>query len=282
MIGFTRKVVVSVLAALTLALATAGSAGAKGIRITEKGAPGATVQVFLTTTLGGKHIQLKQQNGKPWDLKIGPNGTGSLDFGSQINVQDPNGNNLTVPSSVVTDFDQYYKGIRIGGGPVPFAPLPQIDPDATTALQGGYLGSGPTFVLNPLTDFLPDGPNYVPMPDFVCDIDGSGTITASDDIYVAVNMSLWEPVAQSFTDGTVVNVVNGVSSALPGYYFSLGPISFDENTGWTSSSPLTGDAISVAEHQLSSTPEPSAWAALAIGGLGLLIVSRRRAKRPGR
>ena len=264
-----------------LSLMAAGPAIA-GFDIKEKGRPGATVQVYLTSNFPGEgHVRWTRPDGTPWPLTIGPSGSATLSFGDTIDIRDQHGNKITIPSRIVTDFEQYTAGIKVGGGPIPgpFSPLsspPQIDPDAVAALQGAYLGPGPTFTLNPMEELLPASPDYLPMPDFLADLDNNGTITAAENIYVAVNMSVWEPVSHSLPFGTTLSVADGVSADLPGYYFSLTPITFSSSLGWTSDAPLTSNVYSVAEHQLNTTPEPSVWGALGIGVFGLCVLAWRR------
>ncbi|HWY22646.1 MAG TPA: PEP-CTERM sorting domain-containing protein [Candidatus Acidoferrum sp.] len=240
-----------------------------GFMIKEVGNPGAVLQIFLTVKLlHHGDVTFEKPDGTPWTLTIGKGGTGTLNFSGNFEVKDKaTGVVMTINASAIDDFQQFLNGIQIVGGPV-------IKTDAQAALEGAFLGSGPTFAFSPLARNLPLFPGSVPCPDFLTDLNGDGIISSKDNIFVAVNLSQWAPVASSFPLDTKFSITNGLSALLPGYYFSVTPITFNPSLGFTSSDPFSGTVFTVAEHDLSSVPEPATWLLFLGGALGAIAVTR--------
>ncbi|MEP6790159.1 MAG: PEP-CTERM sorting domain-containing protein [Ramlibacter sp.] len=119
------------------------------------------------------------------------------------------------------------------------------------------------------------GPDaVVAIPDlYIADSGG-----ARDDVtlYSLVDLAIYLHALPTFTEGESFDIVDGRTAALSGMYFSTDPFTFDPLTGF-SDPPYTGTAIAITEHGFSTTSvsEPTTFALLVAGVLGLLVVRRR-------
>lgn len=203
------------------------------------------VSIFLTIGKGA----FVQGNGQPWVI---PAGT-SKRFSGNLTVSDVNAHPpmpIQIPATSITDYH-----LHVGGVPIPGNFPVTINDTASSNLDGEFLGMSAPFGFLPLALNLPLAPG-LPVDNFLTDLNGDGVISAADDIFVAVNLSQWEPSAFAAALGTAFIVSQGRDSALPGYYFSLDPISIDASSGFVSSQPFSGTAYASGLSRLSSIPEP--------------------------
>ena len=116
------------------------------------------------------------------------------------------------------------------------------------------------------------GANALTVPDF---------IRKDVNLYYGVDLSIWAAAGQLIDDsalGLLVAITNGQSSLFPGFSFSLDPLTSGAG-GWTTSTPFSGAVTLDSYHRLSvvlDVPEPGALALVALAGLALALVGRRR------
>lgn len=156
-------------------------------------------------------------------------------------------------------------------------------------------GSG-TYKLGNIFGALHDsvGNAQVKIPDLFAE---AGALDGNT-LYSLVDLTVYARNIPTFYLGETFSIVDGVTSELPGMWFSANPFEFDPLLGWTSNgSPIlgwgsggarsaaggfSGTATADALHGVHSVPEPSTWALMIIGfgaiGVGCRGARRNRAR----
>ena len=250
--------------AFALSLTSAINADPTGFDVKTEVQQQFNVDIFLSI---GKDFFV-QANGQPWQIPS----NSSMRFSGTLNVSNVN-DHPPVPAMIrATNFTDYH--LHVGGAVVNGNFPVTLNDRASSDLEGGFLGPTGPFNFLPLSNSLPSS-GFVPLNNFLTDINGDGMITDLDNIYVGVNLNQWVPSAFSGVIGSSFTVLNGRVAALPGYYFSFDPVAVDPLIGYTSDKPFTGTVYTAGITQLASVPEPSTFA-MGITILVTLLCLRHR------
>ena len=221
--------------------------------LTEKGPQGSVVVIGWTTVTGA----IATGDGSV----VGPV---TIDAGGSVDFKIPVSINGDLIDDVVQD-------------------LMRPDPGTSTLRIEAFTISGPDLIVTRFTSAIYEtlGASVVRIPDLFADTNGDGVIDDNDHLYAAVNLYPYMAGVGtgSFNLGDSFNIVDGVSSALPGMVFGTAPITLSDTSsdGFDNPDPFTGEGVAGGEHDGTVVPEPAALALLGFGGLGLLA---RRLRRP--
>ncbi|MDH5564655.1 MAG: PEP-CTERM sorting domain-containing protein [Nitrospirota bacterium] len=130
----------------------------------------------------------------------------------------------------------------------------------------------------------------VPIPDFLADINGDGTITSDENIFVGVDANQWfsfdstqMPLFRKMDVGLTCNISSGMAlscedgKGLAGFLFSTQELTIPDLTGFaaTPGSLFSGEVIVVGNHLHAAVPEPSSVLLFGSGLLGMLALKRK-------
>lgn len=242
-----------------------GEVQRRGGRITEKGPPGTKFIVLLTGVRGPRDIL-------PGFMEMGVAGSD----GTKI-FYVPKGLRGVCDAKNITDIPGRRNPREVGGGGA----------QSVLSIESMYCDPNtvPHCVLYNIfdtIDFYLGANTSFSIPDLYADTNGDGEIDAGDVLYSLVDLNdyLANPIP-NFSLGDTFTVVNGQVSQLPFMYFSTTEFDFDEATGFTTSTPYSGQATAFTQHDMEAEaiPEPTATLSfLALGILGTASILKRQLK----
>lgn len=94
-------------------------------------------------------------------------------------------------------------------------------------------------------------------------------------LFVGIDLTQWVGLDGGFTPGETFSLTNGVSDALPGVLVGTSPIALGLD-GYETGTPFTGDVVATGTIDGGTVPEPSSWALVLTGFIGLGSLRQRR------
>ena len=171
--------------------------------VIDKGPVGSLVTIRWTD-VNGDEIMVRDADGN----LVPAGGQGTIDASGEIVFRAPQ----TIGSTYVYDFIQT------------ITPPPTSGSGQSVLRVRAFERSGSDFLVTPFSVF-----NFI-VPDMFADTNGDGVINNNDILYSAVNLSEFLLNPPEFNIGDTFQIINGVSSALPGMMFGTQDIVADASS----------------------------------------------------
>jgi hypothetical protein len=97
----------------------------------------------------------------------------------------------------------------------------------------------------------------------------------STDLFVGVDLTVWNSSAVAFKFGDTISITNGQSDLLSGFTIGVADMSYVEGVGWVNSAPFTGQ-VRLGASDGSVVPEPSITLLTGLGLIGMGYAKRQK------